>query len=207
MLKPQIRGKSGVPYTGQYILDNKEKGFVGRGSNFTQLVTSIRAYRYSMGLPCGLGLEDEIEQEVCLKYAAECNETSPLIPNIHNRRLSFQDVINGTRALIAFKVAGSPLVDSVEAARRAKICAACPWNVDFQRPCNFICGELKDLVLKIVGSSTTPHDDSLRSCAICSCHNQAQVWLPLEISTAGLSDRQKEQFAMASQTVGCWKQG
>lgn len=180
---------------------------VGKASNFSQLLDRIKEYRKANAIPIGLGFADEVEREVCLRYSAECSETDPRVPNIHNGRLTIEDVVRGTMAMVAFKMSGSKLVEPEEAERRAKICLKCPYNVDFQRPCGSLCGELKDVVHGIIGSKTTEYDSNLRSCAVCHCYNSSAIWVPLEIQMKGISERQRDQFLFVNEEVetGCWK--
>lgn len=204
MLKAVLKNKGTIPYGSRYVLNIPEKGIVAFGTNFEMLLTNAKAYRRANGIPVGLGFEDEVEREVCAAYPAECIETDSRIPD-RQRRYTFTDVIAGTKAMIAFKLAGSPLVDQAEANRRAAICAKCPNNVSFVSGCNHFCGELKDIVLDLIGVKTTPHDVNLHSCAICGCYAQASVWVELGVQVQGLTDIQKLQFQTAKEQHGCWK--
>lgn len=204
MMKPALKSKGTIPYGSWYALNLPEKGMVGGGTNFEMLLTNIKAYRRANAIPIGLGLEDEVEREVCLAYPSECVETDARIPD-RQRRYTFTDVIAGTKAMITFKLSGSPLVDQEEANQRASICKSCPNNVSFVSGCNHFCGELKDIVLALIGGKATPDDVNLHSCAICGCYIQASVWVDLGVQVKGLTDLQKLQFQTAKDQHGCWK--
>lgn len=206
MMKPVLKFKGTVPYGGQFVLNLPDRGMIGMGTNFDMLLTNLKKYRRANAIPVGLDFENEVEREVCAAYPAECRETSALIPD-RERRYSFEDVIQGTKAMIAFKVAGSPLVDQAEANRRAAICSKCPNNVSFVLPCGGSCGELNEIVKAIVGGKSTPSDAQLRSCAICSCQLASSVWVELSVQWNVLSEERKSQFRTARDQIGCWKVG
>ena len=134
----------------------------------------------------------------CEQYIGE----KPFRPH----RISLSDVIRGTQVMAAFKLAGSPLVDQVEANRRAALCVNCPLNMSFSLPCGGVCSELKRLVTSMVGQSKTKYDERLHACCICHCFLHAAVWLPLEIQCLGVTDEMKEHFKALLPTIDCWKQ-
>lgn len=202
MLQPRIKAKAACPYGGQYKLENKAKGLVGIGTIFTQLVDSVKEYRRANGLPIGLGLEEEIEVETCLKYPDCCSDTHPGVPQ--SRRLTLEDVMHGTKLMVMHRMSGSPLVSEQEATRRAAICASCPYNGSFSKPCS-TCDYMKDTVQAVIGSKATKYDDRLKSCLICGCYLSISVWVPLDMQLKVLSATQRYQFETAAQTVGCWK--
>lgn len=191
---------SRIPYGGEYRLKLPERGMVGQGNNFDALIRSITEWRRANSVPIGLAFEDEVEQAVCEKYPTECKGGIAVKPR--EGRLKLAEVLRGTRVLLAFKLAGSPLVDPAEAERRAKICASCAWNVEFSKPCGGACGGLREMVSAIVGGRKTSVDDRLRSCAVCGCEARAHVHLPLLILAKGVTDAQREQFDAIE---NCWK--
>lgn len=204
MICPRLKHKSSIPWGGGFELNLPEKGMVGRAINFETLVTVISKYRRANAIPIGIEFEDEVEREICLRWPQECKETDARVPN-RELKLGFQEVIQGTRAMIAHKLAGSPLETQDEANRRALICAKCPNNVSVHLPCSGICGELQTVVNAIVGAKGTPYDGSLKSCAICGCWLTASVWVPTLFQWQALSAAQKASFRLARDTAGCWK--
>lgn len=156
--------------------------------------------RHANGIPVGLDFEKELERDLCASKPDECIWVDPAIPK--NRKLSFSDVVRGTTVLLNFKLAGSPLVDTQEANRRASICSNCIFNVQFDRPCAGKCGELNEIVLKIIGGQGTPYDNTTKSCAVCSCYSAAHVWIPMEILDTGLTDDMRKAF---NSIQHCWK--
>jgi hypothetical protein len=189
-----------------YELNFPDRGLVGRSYHFNGLMEKIVQYRQANGFPCGLGLEDEVEQAVCLAYPQEAENIDPRIPST-TMRLGWEDIVNGTRNLAAFIGAGRPYVSQDEANRRARICASCPFKGDFVRQCGSLCGKLLETIKDFVTSRSTPYDGQLMSCRVCKCHCQAIVWVPLKYQTPHLSQHQKDQYAYAAQIHSCWKNG
>lgn len=204
MIKPRLRSKQGVPYGGVFDLNLPEKGMVGRSYNFEGLLGKIAEYRHANGIPMGVGFVEEVEQEVCLRYPQESIETDARVPDT-TMRLTWEDIIAGTRHLTSFVAAGRPLVDRAEAERRAAICSTCPFKGDFVKQCGQLCGALLEMVNSVTGGQKTNYDSRLQSCRVCKCHCQAIIWVPLEFQTAHLTDLQRQQYQLARDLHGCWK--
>lgn len=205
LLKPKLKSYGNVPYGGLYSIDDKVKGFVGTGYTFEALMRNVRLWRTANGFPNGLGLQEEVENEICTRYPDECKETDVRVPDL-NRSIGFADVVLGLKVLARFKLSGSQLVSPALAEQRAATCAACKWQAEVTFGCNQgPCGELKDLVLAIVGNESTTQDAKLKACGVCKCFNAAAVHMPIETQTADLSDEQRAQFALAKELYGCWK--
>jgi len=204
-LKPKLKAYTTVPGGGLYSINDPVKGFVGTGYTFEALIRNIKTWRLANGFPNGLGLIDEVENEICRLYPNEAKETDVRVPDF-SRSVGFADIVLGLKVLTRFKLAGSPLVSPALATQRAATCAQCKWQTEVRYGCaQGPCGEMKDLVLAIVGNESTVHDAKLKACGVCRCWNQAAVWVPLEIQTPDLSDEQRAQFALAKELFGCWK--
>lgn len=154
------------------------------------------------GWPVGLSFEQEIEQQLCQNHPELCESDSPKLRR--RRRLTWGDLMRGTRVLLSFKLAGSPIVEPEEADRRAALCAKCPANCQFDKPCGGICGELADMVRAAVGSRRTKSHDQLKACGICHCLLEAAVQIPLEHQCKGVTPEMKTDFAELGEN--CWKQ-
>lgn len=189
-----------IPYSGNYVLNLPERAIVGQGINLPALIRSVREWRRANSVPIGLGFEDEVEKSVCDFYPVEC--TGAINGKPRKSRLDLSTVLRGTQVLLAFKMAGSPYVSQEEAERRAAICAACPWNLEYAKPCGGNCGGLKEMVAAIVGGQATPYDEQLKACAVCGCSSRAHIWIPDEFLAKGITDDMREQFAVIE---GCWK--
>lgn len=199
-MKPRLIERGRIPYGGGFYIDRPDLRVVGKGLQFSNLLESVRAYRKANGFPVGLGFEDEVEEAACLTYPKECDCVSRTI-NL-NRRLGIADIVRGTKVMLAQKTSGVPLVSEEKAEKHAAICAKCPFNQPFTKPCGGICAELESIVKFIIGSHGTTKDAILNSCAICGCFLRAAVWVDNAIQWPVLSDLQKEQFLSVSH---CWK--
>lgn len=199
----QIKQRQQIPYGGEWRYRDPNSNQWIHGNSWDMLIDRIRAHRKANDFPIGLDFEKEIENQLCINHPDECEAFDKRVPR--NRRLGVGDILRGTQVMIQHRKAGSPLVDKAEADRRAAICVACKYNVDFTRPCSGLCGELRDLVTSIVGGKGTPHDDKLKSCNICHCVLAASVHLPLDIQCSVLTDDMKLQFAYAKERYKCWK--
>lgn len=195
----EVIGDFHVPYGSKFEVIDPATKLTITGTTFRMLFNAACASRKANSVPEGLGFREEVMDWVCQKYPQECKPVDFSRPKTS---LSLSDVLRGTHVLVAFKLAGSPLVDSKEAERRAGICAQCKLNVAFPKPCGGLCGELKTMVDTIIGNVRTPTDNSNKSCAICRCYTSAHVWLPLDILDKGLTDDMRKQF---KSVPDCWK--
>lgn len=169
------------------------------------VVSEYNVHLRSNGLP-ELSRE-EIVQRICRDTPANICAGDGY--QYRERRLGWQDVVNGTNVLFAFKLAGSPLVSPELANERAAICANCQENVPYAQNCS-TCKHVEDAVRAVIGDLSTPLDGRLNACFICGCSNKAQVWLPSEILAKGVNAEMMERFnavrvTLADGNVDCWK--
>jgi hypothetical protein len=117
-----------------------------------------------------------------------------------NRRFSFDDALNGTKVLIEFVKQGAPLVSQEEAEARGATCAACYACLPI--PGCSSCKAFANYVAEVAGARSTKADPILdsRACAVCGCSAIANLWIPVEVSQAGVTDEMMELFP-----VFCWK--
>lgn len=198
-----------VPYGGMYEVERPDLGLVGRGTNWEMILNNVYAWRKANSIPNGLGVEDQLEDLLCIMYPSECVSTDPEIPR--KRELSMQDVVRGTQVLVKvvahriLQIVGlsdGPFVDQLEANRRAEICSRCPYNITYRKPCTGLCPELVAVIKAVKGDRHTPYDHEQKACSVCSCLTQANVWVRLDISLSGMDELMKKQFRHVN---GCWK--
>jgi hypothetical protein len=118
-----------------------------------------------------------------------------------NVNITLNDLLNGMNVLVAIAKEPDPLVDQETADRRAAICAACPANV-FVPGCA-PCVGISNLVVGIKGKKTTRADAFLKTCGLCKCSNEAQVWVKHEILMKGTDGA--TLMEMKRVNGECWK--
>ena len=110
-----------------------------------------------------------------------------------------RQIMNGTKVLIEkLRQGRAALVTQEEADRRAKICVACPMNVQIGG-C-FGCSTVYQMVKKSF-DRTTRYDHYLRVCSICGCLNTAQVHIKAEILKSASKGVNAEDYPEEK----CWK--
>jgi hypothetical protein len=116
-------------------------------------------------------------------------------------RIGIEDLKHGMQVLWNITRHPDPLVQKEEAEHRGGICAACVANIDVPgcKPCI----GLANTVLDVKGKKSTKADGFLRSCAICKCSNEAQIWVKKEILLTGTSPEQLAR--MRELNPECWK--
>jgi hypothetical protein len=117
-----------------------------------------------------------------------------------DRRFSFEDVKNGTKVLIEFVKQGAPLVSQAVAEERGRTCAACYAALPI--PGCTSCTAFANVVAEVAGARTTKADPMLdsKACAVCGCSAIANLWVPVEVSQAGVTEEM-----MALWPAHCWK--
>lgn len=187
-----------VPKEGwTYVQDST--GTTIKGKSWNELVSRVRNYRIANGIALGQNFEERLGEEVCRQQgwgSPVCEEQEP--PPPHRRQISLSDVTNFLKVLKHWMLNSPTLVDSTEADRRAKICAACPHNVE-ATGC-FGCTNVAGMLFDVIKERSTPYDGQLKNCQVCGCVNRAQVWVPRETLDRGVSPEMREEFP-----EHCWK--
>lgn len=189
-----------IPACGHYDYFDPITKVQCSATTFDGLIARVGQVRSAMGCVAGLSLREELEKSICQRSPEDCSEVDMTVPR--RRKFTLTDVIHGTKVLASFILDGSKPVSYEEFERRARICVACPYNIRFDTPCTGVCGELLSLAQKISGGQGTSYDRSLKSCAVCSCWNAAQCWIPVEHLAKGVTEDMRKQFKSVS---GCWK--
>lgn len=155
---------------------------------FQSLVRKVSQYRANRGeaqvSDNFARLSDEVEQGICAAMspadrAANCDDGTGSPP----RSLPWTDVKRFLLAMTAWASKGLRVVPQEEAVRRASICATCPYNVSTSGcgGCRAALEGLRSSILK----ESTPLDDKLQACGVCSCDLKLLVHVPLDIAKKG----------------------
>jgi hypothetical protein len=149
-------------------------------SNFMRLIDE---HRDGNGLvPVSIDIaEDQCCQNIPPSARSEfCEDADRSTREALAVQLTHADIFRGTRTVAAFKLSGQLPVAQAEANRRSEICAGCPFNRPFVKPCGGLCAELIEIVRSFIGGARTSHEDRLEACGVCHCALTAKVWLPME---------------------------
>lgn len=146
--------------------------------DFDALVDAVRKHRVSNLLERSSLKEtyEDIEDQICHRSPSHVCKGADFEPS----NLSASTVFHAMTAL-AETWKNVELVELNEAERRADLCRRCPMNQP-SKGCFGRCADaFRDLFISMNRGRTTAHDDSLSSCEICGCSNQATVHFPLSV--------------------------
>lgn len=201
MLK--IRDKSTTPPG--YWTFREEDGTVIRGGDFGNLVNEVMKYRIAKGLPTA-NLSEEVEDGICRQKDMQCRPADPA-PADGVRRITVADVWRFLETVKEWLKEGR-FEEQDEAERRAEICAGCRFNVQVDASC-WGCTGIFALVHAVIGDRKTKMDESLHHCAVCSCANKVQVFVPLPVllKAAGTLEMPADtgQKDADGNVIPCWK--
>ncbi len=141
---------------------------------------------------------EEAEDQLCRTLSGEWCSGGDEYSFVSNR-FTFDDFLRGMKTLGEFVVKGE-IVSQEVAEARALVCSRCVLNMTI--PGCHSCVGLANAVVAIKGAKSTKHDHLLKSCGICLCANEAQVWLPIESLSKSTTPEMLEKYKRVSE---CWK--
>lgn len=176
-------------------------GYEVKAATYSLWTDLARQHRASNGLPPPDVAE--MEHQNCMRLGENgcrtfCESSDPVLA-VESIGLGIADIARGTATILALKAAGTPLVEQEQAEARALVCKTCPYNVSYKKPCGSLCGELVEIVQKLVGGRGTAQDDVLEACAVCKCSLKAKVHVPLKFLK--LTETQEQHAKWPSE---CW---
>lgn len=177
-------------------------GHIIRSQSRRGLFDEIKAHYRRNGYDLPPNYREFYEDRLCriLPPGLCINETGEAT-NSNDLRIGIEDLKHGMQVLWNITRSPDPLVRKEEAERRARICAACVANIDVPgcKPCI----QLANTVMDVKGKGRTTGDPFLRTCAVCKCSNEAQVWVKKEILMTGTNPEQLQR--MKDLNPECWK--
>jgi hypothetical protein len=141
---------------------------------------------------------EEMEDQLCRTLSGEWCSGGDEYSFVTNR-FTFDDFLRGMKTLGEFFVKDQ-VVSQETAEARSLICSRCVLNMSI--PGCGTCAGLANAVVAIKGAKTTKHDHLLKSCGICLCANEAQIWLPIESLAKSTDDEMREKYNRVDE---CWK--
>lgn len=171
---------------GGWKYTQSQSGFLVQGGDYYDLREKVRKHRQINQFVTGPELDSEIQSQICssLPAQARANFCRDCAASSTTRSLALEDVKHFL--LVAKEWLGKPVfVSTIEATRRAEICASCPKNIPIAG-CT-ACRNLVKWSTELIGQRSTPFDSRLGACEVCGCGNQAQVHLPLAALGKGIT--------------------
>lgn len=175
-----------------------EDGFVVRNFSYTGWLDGIKTHARNNGYP--IPTVEEAEDQLCRTLSGEwCQYTDGRPSQGENlTRFTLDDFKRGTQVFIAHLANGAKVVAQEVAEERALTCSRCFMNMEI--PGCSACHAVANLVADASGAGTTKSDSMLKACSWCGCSAQANVWMPTEVSGAGVTD---DMLELAPSF--CWK--
>lgn len=172
-------------------------GFVVREGYFQALVKSVKQHYAVNSKEVPDELEAIIQDQICMRIPHSlCKGDGP--PRFWP---TASQIVSGTRVLCDM-FRGAEMVDQDEANRRAKICLNCEYNTRMEACLG--CSLAYQLVKRVFGSFSTPHDKKLHVCRICFCLNKAQIHSSASTLKKATSKKLIDKYPDSSR---CWKKG
>lgn len=185
----------------EYVYHHPD-GNISQATDQDSWFAAIRKHYKDNGVPMPENIEQvAIDQRCRTLPPGFCKYENGDNPDVYvNRRVTPEGLMAGMTVLYDIMMGGGSLVDQAKAEERARICAACPANVQV-KGC-YGCEQISQAIVAIKGAATTPSDPYLSNCAVCFCRNKAQVWVSAETLAKGVNEDQMKQFASIPH---CWK--
>ena len=179
----RLTSKDVIPHGGFYFV---EDGIVLKKGSFAELEKLVIEHRQANAKPIGNPSED-IQDQICSRWPAGCR----------TRKTLMSMAIKFGMVLERMMMKREGLVDQAEADRRSAICTTCPQNIPAQearaggckkceRAADAIINRFRKVLLQ---NRAAQHASSLKSCGICGCDNQLQVWIPMTALAGTVTDK------------------
>lgn len=165
------------------------------------LQSVVRAHCSANNLSTGPARMADIEDQLCSSLPpGHCTYEDGTEVSVQRTGLSFREVMAGTAVMADWMGHGMKKVTGIEAARRAGICASCPFNKPIEGCTSCNANNLHKIVERVTGGANAVFSAQLNACYFCGCSNKAQVWLPLEVLHRHLSEELNGRLP-----EDCWK--
>jgi hypothetical protein len=177
-------------------------GHIVRQASRTIWYQEIKAHYQRNGYALPENWQAIYEDRLCriLPPGFAVNESGVQV-NSEDIRIGIDDLKHGMQVLWNITRSPDPLVSKELAEKRGGICAACVANIEVPgcKPCI----GLSNTIMDIKGRGSTKADAFLRSCAVCKCSNEAQIWVKKDILMTGVEGAQLVR--MKELNPECWK--
>lgn len=172
-----VTPKEGIIPPGGFHYEDKTQRFRVEGSSYQSVAEAVLRYRLENKLPVGNPLKDVLDY-VCTNWPHFCSEHNPPINGGNaNPSLSSRVAVWMSSLYRAARTLASSFVASEEAARRAKICEACPFNKEWKTGCGSCLQATVQLGYTFRAGRQTPNEKVLGACDIIGQENATAVWV------------------------------
>jgi hypothetical protein len=163
---------------------------------------AIRKHREDNNYPLPEDWQSQAEDQLCrILPPGWCQQEDGRTPEqFVNARIGFDDIMRATAVFAEEVRQGAPLVSQEVAEARGATCAGCYMRQPVAG-CG-MCYGLVNLVASVAGAHATKADALLsgKSCLVCKCAAQAQIWLPIDVLAKGVTPEMDELWPPF-----CWK--
>lgn len=167
---------------GGWHFDDTSTGSLVRieGESFNDVAERILKHRLANSVPPG-NPAGELAQSICGPYPHFCDDNTPgSNPVIGDPRGPMSRRVASWMASFFSQYGGAEAVSAQVAEERARVCRACPHNVDFNRGgCPSCLSSVQRLSFVWRRDRSTSRQEELKGCDITSQHNPTAVWAPL----------------------------
>lgn len=177
-------------------------GTLIESSDRTAWFQKIEKHHQDNGYPLPVDWKEQAEDQLCrmLPPGWCLHEDGRMEFDGVNTRMEIGDFWRGMDVLRSALVDPEPFVSQEIADQRAAICASCPANIPI--PGCHSCLRVANHVLDMKGKHDTTSDHLLKSCGVCRCSNEAQVWVKAKLLAKGVTPDMMRSFALIKE---CWK--
>jgi len=149
------------------------------GYSLEDLLENVRDHRLANGIDVG-NVYADVEAQVCQKYPAQCRGSrGKIVSDPKAKKIHLTDRIARWASKIGNK--NAPKVDRGTAEARARICMACPSNVDWQSSgCNKCTKNARQLSAILRGAMEVGDAERLMACSVHGHDNRTAVWIGRE---------------------------
>jgi hypothetical protein len=144
------------------------------GGDFWDMVENCKKLLMERGIIPPVDVVAQIENSLCSRLAGSenCQPCTTVA-----QKIGFSEIVQWVKAMYDFSTRGAfKLVPQEEAERRARICAACPHQIETSGCWG--CRGIAGLIPAIAGARVTQSDGQLKACGICGCYNAVSVHIP-----------------------------
>jgi hypothetical protein len=150
------------------------------GSSYQDVAEKLLRYRLENNVSTGNPMAEVLDY-ICNSWPHFCSDTSPISPLNMKPAPSLTARVTAWMASLYRTLRGTNIsesyVDQGEANRRAAICLACPFHVEWRRGCSSCIEGTQRVGYTFRGGRQAAHEAKLMSCSILGHEAKTAVWV------------------------------